>query len=355
MQIRNIKKKYLPLVIVTCISLLAFTYKLGSWSKMLFDESIYFEVAKNFLRSHQFLDMYYANTLWFEKPPLYMWVSSTLMSVFGSSPTIERLPSAIFGSLLVGVVYIIAYKLYDIKTALVSSLILIFSGPFYFRTRQGTLDVMLCLFIFLGVYFYLKAKENSRFWYLFGLSFGLGLMTKGFAAIPLLLAVIVDLLVDRKFTTTLKKAEFYLGLQIAVLIALPWHLYSYARYKDVFIASYLSKHIIYRTFNVMEGHFQPWYFYIKMLVKYYIPWNMILLPTAYLMIKKRNYFNLDHSKILLILGSIILLIYSFFVKTKIFQYILPIIPILAIFIARTILCLIDNYLPKIKTENISQN
>jgi hypothetical protein len=347
--------KKISIIFILSLSACVFVYHLGSWSKMLFDESIYYEVSKNFLKTHQFLDMYYANSLWFEKPPLYMWISTSLMKVFGDSYFVARLPSAIFGVLLVSIAFIMADKIYDKKTAFISSLILILSGPFYFRVRQGTLDVMLCTFIFIGIYAYIKTKENNQYWYLFGLSLGLGFMTKGFAVIPLLLTVLFDLSLSQKLISTLKKAEFYLGLQIAILIALPWHLYSYAKYKELFISSYYSKHIVYRSLNVMEGHFQPWYFYIKMLIKYYIPWNLLTLPTLYLMIKKKNYFISDYSRPLLILGLIILILYSFFIKTKIFQYVLPLIPIMAIFIARTISYFIESYIASAKTENISQN
>lgn len=55
------------------------------------------------------------------KPPLYMYLNVPTVAIFGLTPFAARLPSAIFGVLCVPLIYLLAKKLFDRKTALIAA------------------------------------------------------------------------------------------------------------------------------------------------------------------------------------------------------------------------------------------
>jgi len=80
---------------------------LGGGSLAAWDEAIYAQVSKEMVQGGDWLTPHWEYTVWFEKPPLFMWITALFYRLFGVSEFWTRMPSALSGVALVGVTYLI--------------------------------------------------------------------------------------------------------------------------------------------------------------------------------------------------------------------------------------------------------
>ena len=160
------------------------------------------------------------------KPPLYVYLTLPFVKLLGLNIWAVRLPSAILGVLSVFIVFLLVRQLFPSKKYLpeISSLLLAIS-PWHLHFSRGGWEVNASTFLLLlGTYFFIKAISDSRFLYLFGLSFALSLYTYHSARIiaPLLafslfLIYFKDIVIKKNFTNII--LSIFLGLTISLPIA----------------------------------------------------------------------------------------------------------------------------------------
>ncbi len=98
-------------------------------------------------------------------PPEYYLLMRGWMDVFGNSPDAIRLPSVIFSSLAIGVVYASANILFDRKTACIAGLFAAvnpFMVMYAQEARPYALLEFLCGLCFLSMAFYLQRRGGAR-------------------------------------------------------------------------------------------------------------------------------------------------------------------------------------------------
>ena len=119
----------------------------------------------------------------FAKPILYYWLMSASYKIFGVSLVSARLTSAIFGGLAIGLLYLVAVRLFESRTALYSVLILPATFLYFQISRWATTDIVMNFFIILAMYFFVRLYQSDfkvkNHAYLFYLAMALGFMTKG--------------------------------------------------------------------------------------------------------------------------------------------------------------------------------
>ena len=165
---------------------------LGGTHLIPWDEAIYAEIAKNIFTTGDYFTLHWwPDELWFEKPPLYMWLVSGLMHLIGVNEWAVRLPSAIFGLGTALTVYLFGKRLYNKTVGFLSAFVLLTTFQFLYYARTGMLDVTLTFFTTLSIYFYWLAQEylQKRFWLIAGGLLGFAVMTKG--AVGCLLIVFI--------------------------------------------------------------------------------------------------------------------------------------------------------------------
>lgn len=228
-----------------------------------------------------------------------MWLTAIAYQLFGVNEFSARVVSAFAGVGVVGCTYLIGRKLYDPVAALLAVVVLLTNFAFVFYARSGTTDITLTLFIFIGVYAYLRAshpsEEGSRnsidrsvypspgWWYLFWAASALAFMTKGVAGLILPITVFLTLAINRQLAKTLKLQPFWLGIGLALLIALPWHIMAIAQHGQAFIDKYILYHVVERAtgeLTEIEGHQAGPSFYFLGLAKNFFPWVWVL-PMAF--------------------------------------------------------------------------
>ena len=144
----------------------------GIFSPGLLDDvdSIYIQIAREMMQRHDYVTPYIDGIRFFDKPPLMYWMASVSMSVFGASAWAARLPLALAVLALLFGVYALGNRMFSAvspegapdrggfySAIAVGTAI----GP-YLYTRFFIPDILLALWMTLGVHFFLIALERIQ-------------------------------------------------------------------------------------------------------------------------------------------------------------------------------------------------
>src|SRR5436309_1244284 len=110
--VRLVREEWLLLALLLCATVMLL-WNLGAHPLKNWDESIYAEVAKEMVRTGDWLTPHWNSRPWFEKPPLYLWLAATSFKLFGITEFAARLPSALSGVGLVAIVYLLGQRMYS--------------------------------------------------------------------------------------------------------------------------------------------------------------------------------------------------------------------------------------------------
>lgn len=109
------------------------------------DEPRFAQAAREMLNSGNFIVPRFDGVLRPDKPPVIYWLMDISYKFFGVNTMAARLPSVIFGSLTLLLVYWIAGKRFGRLTGLLAALMLSVTTLFFAETRLATADsVMIC-------------------------------------------------------------------------------------------------------------------------------------------------------------------------------------------------------------------
>ncbi len=244
------------------LSAIALFYSLGDRLLRTWDESIYAEIAKEMALRHSWLTPHWNYQPWFEKPPLFMWLTAIMFRLFGVSELSARAVGALCGIATIWLTFEIGRRLMDDRGGFAAAIILMTNGNFILVSRFGAIDVPLAFCITLAAYAYLRVEqEDSRWWYLAGAATGVAIMLKGVAGLAAPLALCLALLLDRRLTVTIRSREFRNSSLVACAIALPWHLAMLIVHGRAFLHEYIGYHVLARM-RGFEGMERPPHFYL---------------------------------------------------------------------------------------------
>ena len=309
------------------------------------DEQTYSQWAYHMVRTGDYLTPWAFGdvSFWIVKPPLYMWLMSLSYQAFGVTNFSSRLPSAIFGSLSLVIVFYLGKKLYNSNVGFLSALLLGTSATFYSFSRHAMIDVTFTFFIVASIYFYIvseKTEKPTRFAVLSGVFFGLALMTKQLQALLIPLIIFAYLLLSRRSIKFLFKKQFTLFWATGLLLFSPWLIYMVVSYGSPFWQNYFVYATVTRSVSPIEGHAGSYLFYFSYLInsEYLL---VILLPFAAGLCIFKAIFKSSRSDTLIITWMALVLLVFTFAQTKLFWYILPAFPAFAIAIGSFLYQLIE--------------
>ena len=136
---------------------------IGSGSLTTWDEGVYACVSKEMATDGDWLIPHHMGKPWFDKPPLYMWVTGVFYRFFGINEFSTRLGSGIFGILSVMLVYIFVKEIISRRAAMFSAIMLLGMPHFLNFSKAGTMDVSITFFILLMIYFFWKGQNQKIF------------------------------------------------------------------------------------------------------------------------------------------------------------------------------------------------
>lgn len=305
------------------------------------DETRYAAVAWEMWLRNDFLVPYLNGEAYSHKPPLLFWLMHLSWCLFGVNDWSLRLISPLFSLAGLLLSSAVAATLWPGRKQLAAVTPLLLLGSFFWMI-YGTLtmfDMLLAFFALLGVYSLLKLVASGlslKYWIVFGIAIGGGVLSKG----PVILLHILPVALSAPWWHQPKIAEFrwkhwYLGLLAAVFIgavialcwAIPAGIAGGETYRKAIFLGQTSGRLV-KSF----AHQLPWWWYLQILPLLLLPW--LLWRPLWAGLRKMTYQDIG---IRFCLAWVMPVFIAFsLVSGKRIHYLLPLVPALALIMARTI-------------------
>ncbi len=153
------------------------------------DEPRFALVARDMLRSGDWLIPRVGGDLYADKPPVFFWLMAASMAITGSLRVGFLLPSLLAGIGSVVLVYDLLRRVRGREVAFAGGLVLLLTFQFVWQFRQSQIDGVLCFFTTLSLYGLLRhlfAGPSLGWFYVGWFAAGVGVITKGVGFLPLL-------------------------------------------------------------------------------------------------------------------------------------------------------------------------
>lgn len=287
----------------------------------------------------------------FQKPILFYWLVALSFKIFGVNIFSGRLPSVIFATAGILLIYYFSLILFgNYKGALFSSLALLSSSLYFLDARAARTDMVLTFFITLSMLFFAKAifeAKNRRSYFIFSfIAMGLATMTKGPPGflIPFI-SVIVFLLAFPKNRLVLRDMFTPWPFVFFLLIVVPWPLTMYILYGNRFISCFFFEELVRKVDRSSIDLLSNIGYYSGTMLRHFFPWSIFLLIGILSTRKKEN--NRNEITFLFLWIIVTFGIFTFFVSSSHSRYLLPLSPALAL--------LTGEYLVRIEKQGAFKN
>ncbi len=311
-----------------------FIEKITSRALYDFDEARYAEVARNIIRTGNWIipmaggpDDYTDIVLtkinnqplypYFWKPPLHTIIIAFTYKTFGVSEFSTRLPSLVFTLLNFLLIFKIGQELFRnhvlswLSVAFFMSLV-----DVSFLAAQGLAEAVLLFFSLLTIYLIIRNGFLSTM--LSGVSLGLAVLVKLSAVYWVIIIAVVFLWFRSKEKNRWQKIILF-GLGALVTI-LPWHMLMYIKFGQVFIEKYLLTNVLGRVTG-QTGNIAPIYWYVIHMLDNWKPYVFIF-PIILPILLKRNIVR--NRVLLLVMMWALMIFIPFSLSTsKVWWYIYP--------------------------------
>jgi len=219
--------------------LVVFAVGIGKGSHLDSDDTLYAEMARQMVVTGNWLDNQWSDHVLYEKPPLYLWTLA-ISGWFGDwSEAALRVPGTLFSLLTLGMLIALVRQLGGSWRQGVATAALVGVSYFFFMmTRRLMMDGPMLAMICVATYFLVR---RSATW--FGVFCGLAVMVKGAAAGPLIVALCVFGLWEKR----LSWRELLKSAAIGLFVAAPWHVSQWIRHGTEFWSGYLGHHVVERA------------------------------------------------------------------------------------------------------------
>jgi 4-amino-4-deoxy-L-arabinose transferase-like glycosyltransferase len=159
---------------------------------------------------------------YFSKPPLLAWIIAVAEHVCGPSEACIRAPAPLMGLATGLFAYAAGRALYDMRTGFWAAMFAAFGTGAVFSARIISTDVPLVMFSALALFAYARLMERPdwRRALVLGFAIGAGLLAK-YAMIYILPGLLLAAAFDKRARALLARAELWLALAVALVVASP--------------------------------------------------------------------------------------------------------------------------------------
>lgn len=294
------------------------------------DEINFAEISREILITKEYFRVYINFQPFWEKPPLFFWLQSIAMQIFGVGEFAARFPNAIFGILTLVLLYRIGRQFFSERFGMLWAGAYFGSVLPFLYFKSGIIDPVFNFFIFLGLYFFVLfywKKDNfdielkrNKWLYLFmaGLFTGLGILTKGPVAYLIVALTLLVYWVYQRFRFYVNVPQVLFFTLSALLVTLVWFGIETAQNGSWFILEF-SKYQ-YRLFSTPDaGHKGfPGYHFVVLLVGCF-PASLFAIRAMLRMPAEEKRYQYDFKMWMLFLFWVVLILFTV-VRSKIVHY-----------------------------------
>lgn len=293
-----------------------------------YDDAQYAHIAKDILRTGDWLVLHSNGEPALENPPLVEWMEASLFAVFGLSDALARLPSALCGLGTILLVYWLARKLTgDSATAVLAMFVMATTLYFLKYAARGMTDVPFTFFVLCAVCAWSRTTDDPRWYLAVGAATALAQMTRSMMGLALPAIFVLHLVVMRR-RPPLRWAVP--ALIVAYLPLVSW----YAYLVHLFGAWFVQVHSTWLRVEVYGTLSPPWrrytgaFEYAWMLAKSYWPWLPAMIAGMVVVIRGR-----DRRLALLVVWVGVIFALCAVARSRVLRYMLPAYPAFAILAA----------------------
>jgi 4-amino-4-deoxy-L-arabinose transferase-like glycosyltransferase len=314
------------------------------------DEPRFAEASREMRERGDYVIPYFNDQYRFDKPPFIYWTQIASYSVFGENDFAARFPSTAAAALTAVLLFAWGRRLGSERIGWWAAIVFTLCLQVFIHAKASVADMWLVFFVTAASWAGFELLADSlgqqhsptdercrKYWRLaFYVALGFGFLAKGpLAWLPLLTVLsskffVSDISLTRRFW-------FFTGMLGAFAIVCTWGIPALIRTNGEFFSVGIGRHVVERSFNVMEGHgANSWNTYLATMPFYFLtvflsflPWS-IKLPA----LTKHLWRKRDAVDNYLISGILIVFVIMSLVKTKLPHYTLPAFPLLSLLFAR---------------------
>jgi 4-amino-4-deoxy-L-arabinose transferase-like glycosyltransferase len=279
------------------------------------------------------------NNIWLHKQPVFLWQMALSMKIFGVSELALRLPSVLTGSLLVVLLFRIAFLLTANTTiSLLAATLLCFSH-FHLELIAGIHamdhnDVALGFYVLASLWAWAEYRRDGRWhWaFLVGAFAGCAILNKWLVGLTVFLGWGVHILSTiRQKNTRRETGHFLLAILVCGAVFVPWQVYITRKWptEAKYEYEYNNRHLT----EAIEGHGGSAWYYAENVPEFFGKYLWVFVPVGIgLALASRT----TDRRLLLAFLTIISFVFCFFsfaVKTRINTYVFFVAPLCMIFLA----------------------
>jgi 4-amino-4-deoxy-L-arabinose transferase-like glycosyltransferase len=309
-------------------------------------ESLYGEVAREILLTHDWVVMHINGQAWFVQPPLYFWIAALCAKTFGVSAFALRLPAALATIAMGGALGYAVARIAGGRAGTVAAIVLSTSLMQAIVGRLAIMDALLDLCVVIAILCWFRAfeprgrleggKRRSAAFIGGALALALGTLAKGPVA-PVLVVLVVGvwLLSERRSSATIvppSGATVVAACALYVAVAAPWFVLEALRVGPEAARVLIGHYTIGRYTGVIENQSGPWWYYAPVLVLGFFPW-IAFVPAALGLVVDTARTREGSLERLALTWTIVPLIFFSVAQTKLPNYVALMLPALAIVVA----------------------
>ena len=347
------------ILLLVGVSVLTFFVGIGLPAISDSDEAFYAQAGREMIESGDWLTPRYNGLYRFEKPVLFYWLTALCYLLIGVTETAARAPSAVAGILLALATYGCARRWYDPSTALLAGTITATSFGYTATARQALPDLALACFITVATWAALVAlvaprpsgpDPARRLWLtLSGFAIAGGFLTKGPVGVVLPGLVVGPLALWRCYSEVCLSKDtpwspprklfgdlMYLSI-LSLALAAPWFVAMTASHGTSYLDRFFIAENLQRFATERYNAPRPIWYYFPIVVGGLFPWSpLMLLWSRSLRGLLNRVRHIQPTEIWLGAWALTPLLFYSVSIGKQPRYILPILPPLAILIARAL-------------------
>ncbi|MBT3382133.1 MAG: phospholipid carrier-dependent glycosyltransferase [Prolixibacteraceae bacterium] len=305
------------------------------------DEKYYTDAVLQMMEKGDYFTPYKADgSPRFLKPIATYWVLIGSYKIFGVSPFSSRLFFWLAGALLVIVTYLMGKSLSGNRKIATTAAFITAANPLVLMSASRSIpDILLVLFLTISAWGFLEIliseKPQKKFYWLAYLGAALAFETKGIPAAAFAGVSILYLLFNPWKRKKIKQLFEPVSLIVAVLIALSWFVIMYIEHGAVYLDSFFADQVGYRVSSKTIQVFTNTGLGIANLIAFLIPWIFIVFSKPK---ELKKYISKLDKSLKAIFGFILVWILLFILMSgAVFKfydrYVLPVIPLVSIFMA----------------------
>ncbi|HYG52661.1 MAG TPA: glycosyltransferase family 39 protein [Flavobacteriales bacterium] len=281
------------------------------------DEINFAESSREMLVSGDYFHVQVNFMPFWEKPPLYMWLQSGSMHVFGVNEFAARFPNALFGLITLLSIFYIGKKHVDARFGMMWALVYIMSFLPHIYFKSGIIDPVFNYFIFMSIYFLVRTIHDKQHKHalLSGVFAGLAILTKGPVGLLLIMLTYVFYQLITRFKRPGTTIHIILFTVSTACITVVWILPEIAKNGFSTLGDFVQYQIRLLTTGD-AGHEQPFFYHPLVVFLGCFPMSIFSLP---LFRVRRFEAPIDFTRWMMVLFWVVMILFTI-VKTKIVHY-----------------------------------